>query len=212
MSTNTNAVQVLTNEIEGLVFEETETVGADKSLVNHGTTRTKEVEDELVKEIRYENVWKKMDGRARIGAKKLWDDLFGDQMPCAVKNGRLDFLCVVAYCGDELVAVSTVIPEMSSVIFCNVGWFRCVVKEEFRRKGIFTQILLRAKKALEEWSLESPLESVTALGAMLEFSFDGENMNNKNPVWTETGLTLVGYSSQGVQIRIAWLKDARVEY
>eukprot|EP00536_Pseudo-nitzschia_multiseries_P010264 jgi/Psemu1/307159/fgenesh1_kg.307_\ len=212
MSTSADAINVLTDDVEGLVFEGTETVDPEKPLVNDGAIRTEGAEEKIAEEIRYENVWKKMDGRARIGAKKMWDDLFGDEMPCAVKNERLDFLCVVAYSGDEVVAISTVIPRMSNIIFCNVGWFRCLVREEYRRKGIFTQMLLRAKKALEEWSSENPLEGVLALGAMLEIPFEGKNMSNKNPVWSESGLTLVGYSSQGIQIRIAWLKDVRVEY
>ncbi|VEU36866.1 unnamed protein product [Pseudo-nitzschia multistriata] len=202
-----DATNVLLNAIEGLAFEETASVNTHGALAKSDSVTVGNTG-----EIRYENVWQKMDGKARIGAKKLWDDTFGDAMPCKVKNERLGALCVVAFSGDEVVAVSTVVIEMNSSLYCKVGWLRCLVKEEFRRRGIFTEIMSRCKIALEEWAIENPLAGLLAMGVMLELKFDGKNLNNKDPVWPKTGLTLVGYTQRGVQIRIAWLKQARVEF
>jgi len=190
-------------EVEGLTFEETETVG-DENVVEDNSNNAEQPE------ITYENVWKKNDAKARTGAMELWDTIFGKDMPCHIKNNRVESLCTVAYSGDELVAVSTIGVEMYDPLWVKVGWFRCLVKPKFRKRHIATELAIHCKKALEDWSVENPGEALMAFGTYVESTRLTEY--SKNPIWPKTGLTLIGYNEKGVQIRLAWFKHTRVDY
>lgn len=209
-----DADEEVVKQVEGLTFEPTDD---DKKADDNNASSADVVADadaavvaDADIEIVYANVWKKMNGKARLGAMALWESTFGADMPCHIKNSRLEALCAVAYAGDEVIAVSTIGIEMPKTLYAKVGWFRCLVKPEFRKRHIATELAVRAKAALEEWSIENPHEAVLAFGTFVESPLLLEHA--KNPIWPRTGLTIVGYTQKGMQIRVAWFKHARVEY
>ena len=172
---------------------------------------TPEKEDEInVTNIRYSNVWKKADEAVQKGVMDLWDDQFGKGMTADVKKKRLGAVCVVAYDGENnVIAVSTLIVDRNNSLWCKVGYFRCMVRAEYRLKGIATQLAIECKKVLAEYSKVHPSENIKAFGTMVNCKQFGAH--GKKPFWPKTGLTIVGYNEIGMQVRIAWLDDAKVE-
>jgi hypothetical protein len=61
---------------------------------------------------------------------------------------------------------------------------------------------------LEPWSAAHPEERVAGIATILVSPNYAEKQ--KRPVW-EPGLTLIGYTPQGQQIRVAWFDHARVD-
>lgn len=173
---------------------------------------TLEKEDEIdVTKIRYSNVWNKNDETVQKGVMDLWDDQFGDGMTADVKKKRLGAVCVVAYDGENnVIAVSTLIVNPNKSLWCKVGYFRCMVRSGDRLKGIATQLAVECKQVLAEYSKAHPGENIKAFAMMVNGKQFGAH--GKKPFWPKTGSTIVGYNEIGMQVRIAWLEDARVEY
>lgn len=163
-----------------------------------------------VSELRYQNVWKEADETARKGVMDLWTDEFGDKMTQKQKDGRIDMICVVCYHGEKVVAVSTIAIEPNQGLWIKIGYFRCMVHSDYRRNGIATQLVNECKAALSKFSKEHPSENLKALGATFSMGMLGDIA--KKPVWPEVGLSLVGYNSEGMQVRLAWLDDVEVAY
>jgi GNAT superfamily N-acetyltransferase len=162
-----------------------------------------------VSELRYLNVWKEANEEARKGVMDLWNEEFGDKMPQKTKDARLDLICVVCYHGEKVVAVSTMSVEPNEGLWIKIGFLRCMVHSDYRRNGIATQLVNECKDALSKFSKEHPSESLKALGATFSMGMLGDIA--KKPVWPN-GLTLVGYNSEGMQVRLAWLDDVEVAY
>ena len=94
---------------------------------------------------------------------------------------------------------------MYNALWVNVGMFRCVVSEPYRRRLIATELVVRCKEVLAQWSLDNPQEELLAFGTVVE----SQHLRRKNPMWERSGLMLVGYKQNGLQIRLAWFKHAR---
>jgi len=161
--------------------------------------------------VRYENVWKNVDStaaRARIMA--FWDSLSDVKMPKNIQEARIEEVCIVAYknaTSDEVIAVSTIGIEMYKGVQVNVAMFRCIVSEPYRRRLIATELVVRCKEVLAQWSLDHPQEELLAFGTIVE----SRHLRKENPMWERSGLVLVGYKPNGLQIRLAWFKHACVK-
>ena len=71
-----------------------------------------------------------------------------------------------------------------------------------------TELVVRCKDVLAQWSLDNPQESLLDFGTVVE----SQHLRRINPNWERSGLMLVGYRQKGSQIRLAWFKHARVKY
>ena len=159
----------------------------------------------------YKNVFKKdKDEEVSKAVRELYDDELNEEMATAAKATRLPFLCVVALDGDKAIGISTIMMEPSQALWVKIGFFRCIVRTEYRRRGIATQLVNECKKVLAAWSEENPDANLKAMGVYTHLKLLGEK--SKQPVCNKTGLTLVGYDNTGLQIRLAWFDNARVKY
>jgi len=217
---NANADEKFVKEVEGLTVESTEIVtdkddDKDNDKDNdedNDNDNDKDAENHEDKDdIRYENVWKNVDSTARASIMAFWDSLSDVKMPKSIQEARIDEVCVVVYknaTSDEVIAVSTIAIEMSNALWVNVGMFRCVVSEPYRRRHIATNLVVRCKLVMAQWSLDNPQEELLAFCTVVE----SRHLRRKNPKWERSGLMLVGYRQDGLQIRLAWFKHARVKY
>ena len=73
---------------------------------------------------------------------------------------------------------------------------------------IATELVMRCKDVLAQWSLDNPQESLLDFGTVVE----SQHLRRINPNWERSGLMLVGYKLNGSQIRLAWFQHARVKY
>mmetsp|Transcript_4212 Transcript_4212/g.10935 ORF Transcript_4212/g.10935 Transcript_4212/m.10935 type:complete len:202 (-) Transcript_4212:303-908(-) len=173
-----------------------------------------EKEDETridISNIVYRNVFKRdKDEETTKAVMQLWDDELDEEISKALKANRIPFISVVAFEGDKAIGVSTMTMEASPALWVKIGFFRCLVRKEYRRNGIATQLAIECKKALAEWSEANPGENLKAMGTYTHKNLLKEK--TKQPVCEKTGLTLVGYNAAGLQIRLAWLDNARLKH
>jgi hypothetical protein len=126
------------------------------------------------------NVWKNVDSIARASVIAFWDSLSDVKMPKSIQEARIDAVCVIVYknaTSDEVIAVSTIGIEMYNALWVNVGRFRCVVSESYRRRLIATGLVVRCKEVLAQWSLDNPQEELLAFGTVVE----SQHLRRKSP-------------------------------
>mmetsp|Transcript_1544 Transcript_1544/g.3292 ORF Transcript_1544/g.3292 Transcript_1544/m.3292 type:complete len:164 (+) Transcript_1544:114-605(+) len=158
-------------------------------------------------ELEYKNVWKIDDASVRKDALELWRSL--KALPAGQEEDRLNSLCVVAHDGDELAAVSTIGITYDTAVYAKVAWFRCLVKDKYRQRGIATELAARCKVALEDWAKTHPYEKVMGFGTVVESPH--LTSTSKRPIWPRTGMVLVGHTQAGQQIRLVWFEHALLE-
>ncbi len=176
------------------------------------TTTTTSTTDEKnnTSNLRYQNVWKNVDEEVKKGVYELWDEQTGGAMTAEMKRNRIESASVVAYDGEKVVAVSTIALQKHQSLWCKVGYFRCIVHSEYRRKGVASQLAIRCKKVLAEYSEEHPDQRIHAMGIQISGKLLGDR--GKQPFWSELGMAMVGYSQGNMQLRIAWLDHVRLDH
>eukprot|EP00568_Trieres_chinensis_P011423 CAMPEP_0183308202 /NCGR_PEP_ID=MMETSP0160_2-20130417/20413_1 /TAXON_ID=2839 ORGANISM="Odontella Sinensis, Strain Grunow 1884" /NCGR_SAMPLE_ID=MMETSP0160_2 /ASSEMBLY_ACC=CAM_ASM_000250 /LENGTH=194 /DNA_ID=CAMNT_0025471987 /DNA_START=86 /DNA_END=667 /DNA_ORIENTATION=+ len=158
--------------------------------------------------VSYRSVWKRrIEPEVRDDVIKLWK-ANGLLPPGVSVADRLSELCVVAYEGQTLIGVSTVVLDMMRCVGVRAGFFRCSVSPTHRKRNVATELTVRSKVVLEAWSLINPDEAVMGLGVVVESP--QLSSKSREPVWPRSGLTLVGYREEK-QIRIAWFEHSTVE-
>lgn len=151
--------------------------------------------------------WRKDDPALEADAIALWRRL--DVLPPDVDpTDRAKELCVLAYVGGAVAAVSTAVIRELPFLRNRFAMFRCAVAPEFRRHSLGRIISREAREAVEAWSLENPEEAVMGLATVVQ-STDIQ-AQSRAAVWRSSGLTLVGYSENNEQIRVAWFGHARI--
>ena len=71
-----------------------------------------------------------------------------------------------------------------------------------------TALSVFTRDLIEQWSAEHPEEGVLGLAAIIESQ--ALRQRQRDPVWANTGLNLVAFTSKGKQLRVAWFRHARV--
>jgi hypothetical protein len=121
---------------------------------------------------------------------------------------RAKELCAVAYDGDELVGVATVAIGVLPAVKHKFAAYRCAVAPDHRGEEIAVHLTRYCKKLLEQWASDHPEEGVMGMTTVLE---GYKAARTREPVWPATGLTLMGYTSEGHQVRIVWFRHARLQ-
>jgi GNAT superfamily N-acetyltransferase len=155
--------------------------------------------------------WQAHDPAIAADAIALWRRL--DALPAAAPpEERVKELCAAAYLGDEMVGVSTIALGPLRLLKGRFGLFRCLVVPEHRHQGVGRKLVVYSRALLAEWSKDHPEEKVLGMAAIVEST--KLDALGKNPVWTAPGvhgLTLIGYTAGGRQIRVSWFEHARLD-
>jgi len=174
-------------------------VAEEKKTIEHG-----------IYTITYEDIFKKNDYKAEQGIMGLWLQEFGDKMSIDVRLTRSKQACVVAYDGDKVVGVSTMTLDVSQTMWCRIGYLRCMVAKNYRRCGIASELAIACKKVLTTYAANHPKEKLKAMGILIDRRQFGKKGNQ--PIWPKSGLVITGYNELGMQMRLAWLDNAEVDY
>lgn len=142
--------------------------------------------------------------QAAIG---FWRDL-AILPPGVDAAARAAELVAVARQGDAVAAVSTAVIQEIPAVRSRFAMFRCAVAPAHRRSRLATDLLLNAKRLIEQWSLAHPEARVRGLGVVLEADV-GERA--RMPLWPEAGMQLAGHTPEGRQLRLAWFAHARLD-
>jgi hypothetical protein len=71
-----------------------------------------------------------------------------------------------------------------------------------------TELAGRCVEVLKAWSLDHPDEMLKGMAAVIQSPELSEKC--RDPVWPRTGLTVIGYTPRGEQIRLVWFDHARL--
>lgn len=151
--------------------------------------------------------WRERDEALQSDARALWREL--SVLPEGVDPDlRAEEIVSAAYVEDSLVAVSTAFIREIEFLKARFAMFRCVVAPAFRRHTLARVVAGHSRGVLEAWSYEHPEERVSGMGAVVQ---NADILNSpRRPIFRTSGLTLVGYTPKGEQIRVAWFNHARV--
>lgn len=159
---------------------------------------------ESTNEITYKIAWQKKDEKIAKDACAIWKEM-GALKDLSQGIERAKMLCVVAYDGDKLVAVSTTAVDVQQQVYVKACHFRCVVRPEYRRRHIATELAMRCLVVTEEWSKENP--SYKVLAFVIRVETQDLMMKCYKPVWNNK-INFIGYSEQGMPLYLRWYRHA----
>lgn len=162
-------------------------------------------------DIRLVDVWRRENAKVAADAIAFWKRL--EALPRGTDpEQRVKELCTVAYRGGELIGVSTIVLDVLPQLKARFGFFRCLVAPDDRRQGLAYRFGVHCRNLLAAWSQRHPEEKVLGMATIVESS--GLDEFSKAPVWQSpgvNGLTLIGYTAKGRQIRVSWFEHARLD-
>jgi hypothetical protein len=151
--------------------------------------------------------WKLADAVISADAKALWARL--EALPGGIDPDlRAEEIVSAGYVNDELAAVSTAFVRDLPFLRQRFAMLRVLVAPEFRRHSISRLIASHSRDVLEQWSLEHPEEAV--MGMATVHQADLRNNRKSRPVKRGSRMVLVGYTTEGEKILVAWFDHARV--
>jgi len=150
--------------------------------------------------------WQRRDPAIEADAVGLWKRL--NALPVHVDmQQRASELCLAAYRGAELIGVSTAVVRELPALRNRFAFFRCIVDPQHRGFVVAGGLLENSFRLLSDWSHANRPARVMGMAAIQE------NRNIRLPVVRGGGcrLALVGYTTAGAQIRVAWFSHAVVD-
>ena len=151
--------------------------------------------------------WNSADATIQRDALKFWreQNLLPDIADAAK---RLRQICVVAYDATRIVGAIEARLTRLEIVRARFAMLTLAIAPETRLQNLTGELMHRAQKVLEQWSLEHPDEKIMGVGTIVRIRDIDERA--RLPVWEPTNLTLVGYTVRGAQIRLAWFKHAKL--
>jgi hypothetical protein len=153
--------------------------------------------------------WRRDDPQLQQDAIAFWAKW--DLLPAGVWPAhRASELCVVAYAGDEVAAVSTAELAPIQQVRARFAMFRCAVAPPFRKGPVVAELAESSRLALMDWSRAHPQERVKGMATVTETP--GLVKMKQTAVWRykDLRLVLIGFTNEGHPIRVAWFPGARL--
>ena len=151
--------------------------------------------------------WRRDDPRIQADAIAMWTRL--GILPPGVNVGqRAGELVAAAYRGDRLAAVATAVPEHVEFLRARMLVLRGMTDPDFRRSHAQVALTLPVKQLLESWAAAHPEEGIAGVIGFVEPGLWGEMY--RMPVAPPWPLTLVAYTHDGQQVRVAWFDHYRL--
>ncbi len=153
--------------------------------------------------------WQANDPKIIEDVTRLW--LRGGVKP-AIIDIRIGEICIVAYSGDEVIAVATAYPHYDSHMRNKFFGYRCMTIPRFRQHNLAWRITAETVKVLQEWAAKHAADQ-RIMGLMTVFETDKYLSGARWPLREKFGITLhfVGYTPAGEQIRVAWFDGAMLD-
>lgn len=158
---------------------------------------TDEASKDSVAKVTHKDVWLKNDAKVEQDAIAAWTAagiLPKSQDPMV----RAKEICVAAYEGKNLVAVSTATIEPMPIVRRKMVFFRLFVVPEHRHREIVIPLGLEVHKAAEKYALEHPELNLGGTAAVVIV----KGIMNK-PI-TRAHLILAGYSQKNEPLILRW--------
>ncbi len=151
--------------------------------------------------------WRLNDETIERAAIEFWTRL-NILPPGTAPAARAKELVAIARQSSEVAGVATASIEALPTLRSRLAMVRCAVAPPYRKSRLASELIAGSQPILERWSLDNPSALLQGIGIVLEADLGDKA---RQPVWPRTGLTLIGYTPQGKQIRVAWFRHARVD-
>lgn len=151
--------------------------------------------------------WRRDDPRIARDALTLWSRT--GALPAGTDPAaRVDQLAAAAYREGELIGVATAQLAELPRFRRRFALYRHLVAPEHRGRLASSALLCYVRDIVEHWSAAHPDEDVVGLAAVIETPNIGSGKTR--PIWSNSGLNLVGYTPDRRQIRAYWFAHARL--
>lgn len=153
--------------------------------------------------------WQSSDAKLVEDVTRLW--LRAGVKPTIIEN-RLDQICVVAYCAEEVVAVSTAFLHFDAQMRNKFFYYRCLTIPRFRQHSLAWRITAESVKVLQNWSAVHAADQ-RIMGVLTAFETEKFEAGARWPIREKCGISLhfVRYSPKGEQVRVVWFDSAMLD-
>ena len=159
-------------------------------------------------DVELRSAWHREEPDLARDAMEFWQRL-GILPPDVTPEDRARELAACAYRGGRLVGVTTATISPYPPLRARFAFMRVAVAPEERRSLASTALSVFTRDILERWSAEHPEQRVLGMAAIIESA--DLRQRQRDPVWENTRLNLVGFLGDGRQVRVAWFAHARYD-
>lgn len=156
--------------------------------------------------ISIEAAWQRRDPKFEADAIALWEKT-KNLLPGTNPEDRAHQLSSVAYEGDTLAGVTTVQLDVVPNLRHRFALYRVLINPDFRGRDIAGPIGRAAYRALEAWAMRNPDQKLAGFGSVRQSAHLIDNY--RSPYSRATDAVLIGYTTEGHQIRIRWFDHFR---
>ncbi len=158
---------------------------------------------EIIEGIEYRNVWQKSDAQAKRDAQAL-----GARVNRPGRNLPPGFwskdLAVVAYDGDELIAIAPGEVRMSDRLRVNMAYLRVFVAPEHRDRGIVIPLTMKFHEVMRRHAQDNPRLRIGGTMAIITV----RGMLDE-PIG-HSGMILVGYTPRNEPLIVRWFEGFKL--
>ena len=171
------------------------------SLADLSNIRSRELFEEF-SNIEFRDVWRKDDKQAEADAVALWQRM--GVLPKGVNaDARAKEICVAAYEGNELIAITTATIDMLQVVRTKMAFCRALVSDNHRSQKVVVPLTYAMHQALERYAIASPDLRIGGTVAVV---------SAPNTIYKPVGsaeMILVGYTSRNEPVLLRWFNSYR---
>ena len=154
-------------------------------------------------EFEFRDVWRKNDGKAEADIVALWQRL--NILPAGVNPlARAKELCVAAYDGDRLAAVTTATIDTLQVVRNRMVFLRALVAPEYRAKKVVVPLTLETHEVLSRYALAHPDQRLGGTVAIVT-----SNPGIYKPIGS-AHMVLIGYTARNEPVTVRWFDYFRL--
>jgi hypothetical protein len=152
--------------------------------------------------------WRLNDPQIEADAIDFWSRL--NLLPAGVDpRQRAKELIAVAYRDGQLIAVATATIEWFDHLRARFALLRGATDPAHRRSRAQLALAVPSRRLLERWALDHPEEKLAGGVAFVHPDEWGDFA--KIPIWPESELILIGWDTEGRQVRAAWFDHYRLD-
>ncbi|MGZ8286943.1 MAG: hypothetical protein ACXW27_13265 [Allosphingosinicella sp.] len=117
-------------------------------------------------------------------------------------------LVAAAYREKALIGVSTATLGRIESLRGRFAFFRVATDPAHRRSHVAIALAVYTRDLIEQWAEAHPEQGLAGVAVVIENQEIAARL--REPYWPVTRLGLVGYMTDGRQIRVAWFRNGRV--
>ena len=153
--------------------------------------------------VEYVPAWRRDDRRLEADAIEMWSEM-GALGSGINPQARAKELAALAYRNGRLIGITTAVLQTYESLRQRFAFMRILMRPSAAEAGVAAPLTVQFSETLRRWSKDNPQEQVAGYAALV-----GAGPYTPMPV-LPAGLTLVGYTDEGHQVRVFWWDHFRI--